>query len=208
MILGITGGVGAGKSSVLAILEKEYNAKLILADEVGRELMQPGEANYVNIVNAFGKEILNEDQTIDTKKLAATAFSNPLETLRLNAITHPNVRVRIEWMIKEIRDKEPDALIVIEAALLSEGHLIPLCDDVWYIYTDEQTRIKRIMESRGYGKERCLQTIARQKSDAQFRAECRVVIDNSHSIEETKAQIERQIRVLGKETFLDKVGEM
>ena len=76
MILGITGGVGAGKSSVLAILEKEYNAKLILADEVGRELMQPGEANYVNIVNAFGKEILNEDQTIDTKKLAATAFSN------------------------------------------------------------------------------------------------------------------------------------
>lgn len=67
MILGITGGVGAGKSSVLAILEKEYNAKLILADEVGRELMQPGEANYVNIVNAFGKEILNEDQTIDTK---------------------------------------------------------------------------------------------------------------------------------------------
>ena len=185
MILGITGGVGAGKSSVLAILEKEYNAKLILADEVGRELMQPGEANYVNIVNAFGKEILNEDQTIDTKKLAATAFSNPLETLRLNAITHPNVRVRIEWMIKEIRDKEPDALIVIEAALLSEGHLIPLCDDVWYIYTDEQIRIKRIMESRGYSKERCIQTIARQKSDAQFRAECRVVIDNSHSIEET-----------------------
>ena len=100
MKVSITGGVGAGKSSVLAILEKEYNAKLILADEVGRELMQPGEANYVNIVNAFGKEILNEDQTIDTKKLAATAFSNPLETLRLNAITHPNVRVRIEWMIK------------------------------------------------------------------------------------------------------------
>lgn len=194
MILGITGGVGAGKSSVLAILEKEYNAKLILADEVGRELMQPGEANYVNIVNAFGKEILNEDQTIDTKKLAAIAFSNPLETLRLNAITHPNVRVRIEWMIKEIRDKDSDALIVIEAALLSEGHLIPLCDDVWYIYTDEQTRIKRIMESRGYSKERCIQTIARQKSDAQFRAECRVVIDNSHSIEETKAQIERQMK--------------
>ena len=97
-------------------------------------------------------------------------------------------------MIKEIRDKEPDALIVIEAALLSEGHLIPLCDDVWYIYTDEQTRIKRIMESRGYSKERCIQTIARQKSDAQFRAECRVVIDNSHSIEDTKAQIERQMK--------------
>ena len=97
-------------------------------------------------------------------------------------------------MIKEIRDKDPDALIVIEAALLSEGHLIPLCDDVWYIYTDEQTRIKRIMESRGYSQERCLQTIARQKSDAQFRAECRVVIDNSHSIEETKTQIERQMK--------------
>ena len=139
------------------------------------------------------------------KNWTATAFSNPLETLRLNAITHPNVRVRIEWMIKEIRDKEPDALIVIEAALLSEGHLIPLCDDVWYIYTDEQTRIKRIMESRGYSKERCLQTIARQKSDAQFRAECRVVIDNSHSIEETKAQIERQMKKAGKYSILKQI---
>lgn len=76
MILGITGGVGAGKSSVLAILEKEYNAKLILADEVGRELMQPGEANYVNIVNAFGKEILNEDQTIDTKTGSNSIFKS------------------------------------------------------------------------------------------------------------------------------------
>ena len=75
MILGITGGVGAGKSSVLAILEKEYNAKLILADEVGRELMQPGEANYVNIVNALWKsKILNEDQTIDTKKTGSNSI--------------------------------------------------------------------------------------------------------------------------------------
>lgn len=189
MILGVTGGVGAGKSSVLAILQEEYHAKLILADEVGRRLMQPGEANYVNIVNAFGKEILNENQTINTSKLAATAFSSPLETLRLNALTHPNVRVRIEWMIKEIRDNEPDALIVIEAALLSEGHLTALCDDVWYIYADEQTRIARIMESRGYSYERCCQTIARQKSDAQFRAECKTVIDNSKSIEETRKAI-------------------
>ena len=193
-IIGITGGVGSGKSEILNILKNDYQAKVIQSDHVAHELMVPGAKSYDAIVQAFGNEILNEDQTIDTKKLAAIAFSNPLETLRLNAITHPNVRVRIEWMIKEIRDKEPDALIVIEAALLSEGHLIPLCDDVWYIYTDEQIRIKRIMESRGYSKERCLQTIARQKSDAQFRAECRVVIDNSHSIEETKAQIERQMK--------------
>lgn len=83
MILGITGGVGAGKSSVLAILEKEYNAKLILADEVGRELMQPGEANYVNIVNAFGKEILNEDQTIDTKNWQQQHFQIRLRRFAL-----------------------------------------------------------------------------------------------------------------------------
>ena len=192
--IGITGGIGSGKSKVLGFLSEVCGAVICQSDLVAHQVQLPGEKCYQKVVETFGKEILNEDQTIDTKKLAATAFSNPLETLRLNAITHPNVRVRIEWMIKEIRDKEPDALIVIEAALLSEGHLIPLCDDVWYIYTDEQTRIKRIMESRGYSKERCLQTIARQKSDAQFRAECRVVIDNSHSIEETKAQIERQMK--------------
>ena len=192
--IGITGGIGSGKSKVLDYLSEACGAVICQSDLVAHQVQLPGEKCYQKVVETFGKEILNEDQTIDTKKLAATAFSNPLETLRLNAITHPNVRVRIEWMIKEIRDKEPDALIVIEAALLSEGHLIPLCDDVWYIYTDEQTRIKRIMESRGYSEERCRQTIARQKSDAQFRAECRVVIDNSHSIEETKAQIERQMK--------------
>lgn len=193
MILGVTGGVGAGKSSVLAILKEEYQARLILADEVGRELMQPGQANYQNIVNAFGDGFLKEDRTIDTAALAAHVFSSPIETLRLNALTHPNVRVRIEWLIKQIRDEEPDALIVIEAALLSEGHLASLCDEIWYIYADEETRIRRIMESRGYSYERCMATIRRQKSDSQFRAECQAVIDNSHDLEQTRKAIKERL---------------
>ena len=193
MILGVTGGIGAGKSTVLKILQQEYDAKLILADDVAKQLMQPGEANYTNIVNAFGKGILKEDKTIDTALLASRVFANPLETLQLNAITHPNVRVRIEWMVKSIRDVNPDELIVIEAALLSEGHLSALCDEIWYVYADEQTRINRLMQQRGYSYERCCQTMARQKSDEQFRAEATAVIDNSADIENTRKIVKEKL---------------
>lgn len=194
MILGITGGVGAGKSTVLSIFKEEYQAKLILADEVGRELMKPGEANYFNIVNAFGNRILKEDKTIDTAALAGIAFASPLETLRLNALTHPNIRVRIEWMIKEIRDQEPNALIVIESALMTEGHLLELCDYIWFVYADRETRIQRLMSSRGYSYERCEATISRQKSDEQFLAESQAVIDNSGTLETARRAIREQLK--------------
>lgn len=189
MIIGVTGGIGAGKSTVLSILKEKYKAHLIAADEVGRSMMQPGEANYHNIVNAFGTEILQEDGKIDTSKLAHLAFSNPLDALRLNAVTHPNIRVRIEWMVKEILDADPDALIVIEAALLKEGHLSELCDQIWFVYADRSTRVRRIMETRGYSEQRCMDTIRRQKSDEAFACESDILIDNSGNLSETEVRI-------------------
>ena len=140
MILGITGGVGAGKSSVLAILEKEYNAKLILADEVGRELMQPGEANYVNIVNAFGKEILNPDGTIDRKILGRIVFDQPEKLQKLNAIVHPAVNEKIREEMQKAQE-EGKELFILEAALLTEPVYREMLDEIWYIHVPQEIRI-------------------------------------------------------------------
>ena len=194
MILGITGGVGAGKSSVLAILEKEYNAKLILADEVGRELMQPGEANYVNIVNAFGKEILNEDQTINRSALGEIVFHDETKLSLLNSITHKNVDEEILARIDAFGKEEPEGLVVIESALLVGAGYEKKFDQLWYIYTREEVRYQRLKVSRGYSDEKIAQMIAKQQSEEQFKSMASHVIDNSGDLEDTKAQI---VKILG-----------
>ena len=194
MILGITGGVGAGKSSVLAILEKEYNAKLILADEVGRELMQPGEANYVNIVNAFGKEILNEDQTINRSALGEIVFHDETKLSLLNSITHKNVDEEILSRIDQFGKEEPEGLLVIESALLVGAGYEKRFDQLWYIYTREEVRYERLKASRGYSDEKIKQMIEKQQKEEEFKSMASNIIDNSGDLEDTKAQI---IKILG-----------
>ena len=189
MILGITGGVGAGKSSVLAILEKEYNAKLILADEVGRELMQPGEANYVNIVNAFGKEILNPDGTIDRKILGRIVFDQPEKLQKLNAIVHPAVNEKIREKMQKAQE-EGKELFILEAALLTEPVYREMLDEIWYIHVPQEIRMERLRSSRGYSDEKMYAVFANQPSEETFTAVSDLVIENGGTFEETEKQID------------------
>ena len=189
MILGITGGVGAGKSSVLAILEKEYNAKLILADEVGRELMQPGEANYVNIVNAFGKEILNPDGTIDRKILGRIVFDQTEKLKKLNAIVHPAVNEKIREEMQKAQ-KEGKELFILEAALLTEPVYREMLDEIWYIHVPQEIRMERLRSSRGYSDEKMYAVFANQPSEETFTAVSDLVIENGGTFEETEKQID------------------
>ena len=189
MILGITGGVGAGKSSVLAILEKEYNAKLILADEVGRELMQPGEANYVNIVNAFGKEILNPDGTIDRKILGRIVFDQPEKLQKLNAIVHPAVNEKIREEMQKAQE-EGKELFILEAALLTEPVYREMLDEIWYIHVPQEIRMERLRSSRGYSDEKMYAVFANQPSEETFTAVSDLVIENGGTFEETEKQID------------------
>ena len=189
MILGITGGVGAGKSSVLAILEKEYNAKLILADEVGRELMQPGEANYVNIVNAFGKEILNPDGTIDRTILGRIVFDQPEKLQKLNAIVHPAVNEKIREKMQKAQE-EGKELFILEAALLTEPVYREMLDEIWYIHVPQEIRMERLRSSRGYSDEKMYAVFANQPSEETFTAVSDLVIENGGTFEETEKQID------------------
>ena len=109
-VIGITGGVGSGKSVVMDILKEEYGAFIILADLVGHELMEPGGVNYQEIIKEFGTDILKEDQTIDRAVLGNIVFSDPSKLALLNEITHPNIRAEIAFRIGQIKQKKTTPL--------------------------------------------------------------------------------------------------
>ena len=192
-IIGVTGGVGAGKSTVLNYLEKRYGAKLILADLVGHEVMEPGHEAYEQVVKAFGQEIVSEDKTIDRKALGAIVFADEKKRMILNRIIHPAVRQEILRRLEEAKLSHL-SYTVVEAALFLEENYDAFCDETWYIYTDEKIRRQRLKESRGYSDERIDQIFRSQKTHEEFQKRCLFMIDNNGSEEETFRQIDRRMK--------------
>ena len=192
-IIGVTGGVGAGKSTVLNYLEKRYGAKLILADLVGHEVMEPGHEAYEQVVKVFGQEIVSEDKTIDRKALGAIVFADEKKRMILNRIIHPAVRQEILRRLEEAKLSHLSS-VVVEAALFLEENYDAFCDETWYIYTDEKIRRQRLKESRGYSDERIDQIFHSQKTHEEFQKRCLFMIDNNGSEEETFRQIDRRMK--------------
>ena len=191
MFIGVTGGVGAGKSTILQILEDKYNAHIIMADDVARELMNKGKASYRAIVKEFGDDILREDGEIDRQKLAEIVFQDEEKLNKLNSIVHPLVRKAIVKEQKQVNKKDPDRLIVLEAALLIEAGYKEILDELWGVIVQKEIRIQRLMDSRGYTREKSESIIANQLSDEEFRANCDFIIDNSGTLEDTTEQIRK-----------------
>ena len=192
-VIGITGGVGAGKSEILKFFKEKYHAIVVEADKVGHMLMEPGGACYYSIVEKFGSSILNGDQTINRGKLGKIVFSDEALLAELNKIIHPRVKSHIVSEIAKERAYHRIDLFVVEAALLIEDHYDVVCDELWYIHTDEEVRGKRLKEARGYDDEKIASICANQKSPAEFRSACQVVIDNSGDLADTYRQIEEQL---------------
>lgn len=182
--IGITGGVGAGKSEVLRFLREEYGAVILVADEIGHEQMEPGTPGYERIRAEFGEGILDEKGRIDRKKLGALVFPKPEKLARLNGILHPAVGRVIEERLR-LAEAEGKPIAVVEAAILLESGLTEGLDEIWYIYAEKETRIRRLMASRGYDRAKCLAIMENQMEEAAFRKACGVVIDNSNTWEET-----------------------
>ena len=184
-VIGITGGVGAGKSTVLNILREEYQARIILTDEVGHDLMLPGGACYSEILQLMGEEVLSPDGTFDKKKLGQRIFNDREMQKQVNGIVHPVVRQRV----KEEIENSKNTLIVVESALLMEANLDSLCDEVWYVYVSTQERVKRLYEQRGYSEVKSYSIIQNQLSHEAFRRQSDRLIDNGSSREYTRRQI-------------------
>lgn len=189
MTIGITGGVGAGKSQILSYIEEHYNSKVIRADEVAHLLEEPGHNCYDRIVALLGPDVLQTDGSIDKKKMASVIFNDKEKLSGINTIIHPEVKKYIIEQIQKEKKAEVIDFLFIEAALLIEEHYDEIVDEMWYIHADMEIRSKRLAQSRQYSAERIANIMRGQLSEEEFRKHCRVVITNNGDLEETYKQI-------------------
>lgn len=193
-VIGVTGGVGAGKSEILTYIADNWNAAVVETDEVGYLVMRPGKSCFAPIVELFGPGILQEDGTLDRAKIAELVFRDKELLEKLNAIVHPAVKRYIQKAIEREREMDTDVFIV-ESALLVEDKYNAICDELWYIYADEETRTERLMKNRGYSKEKIQSIFANQLSEDEFSEQCDFEIDNSGDFEDTKEQIKQRMQM-------------
>lgn len=187
-VLGITGGVGCGKSTVLDILHREYRGWICQLDQTAKQLQKRNGACFEEIVACFGQDMIGEDGELDRKRLGDLVFADPEQLRRLNAIVHPAVKRQV---CEEILQKEREGvlLFVMEAALLPSVGYEDICEEMWYVYAREDVRRRRLRISRGYTDERISQMMEAQPGEAEFRAACTAVIDNNGTLENTRRQI-------------------
>ncbi len=190
-IIGITGGVGAGKSAILDYIEDNYNALILKADEVAHQLMEPGTACYAALQAILPAEAFQKDGHLDRAVLAKLMFSSENLRIRMNGIVHPAVKVYIRECIAREQALGRLDYLVIEAALLIEERYDEICDQLWYIYTSEENRRQRLIESRGYSKEKITQIFASQLPEAEYRRKCQAVIDNNGELADTFIEVRR-----------------
>lgn len=196
--IGITGGVGAGKSAILSYLAEKPKTKVMLADEIAHRLMEQGTECYYKIAERFRGEDIFQDTVeggpFHRGKLATVIFSSEEKREALNAIVHPAVKAYVQRVFEEETQKQELDLLILEAALLIEEDYGAICDELWYIYTSEENRRARLKESRGYSDEKIDSILKSQLSEEAFRAATQVTIDNNGSLEATFQQIEKALR--------------
>ena len=215
-IIGVTGGVGSGKSEILHYMETAYNCRVVLADEVARDLEMPGGAVYDRLIALLEEYASPETETgapqaeevrqpapitlpdgrINNPEMARRIFSSPSLLQKVNGLVHPAV---MDFILEEIR-KEREAgridYFVLEAALLIEAGYGEIVDELWYIYCSEEERRRRLKASRGYSDEKIDNILKSQLSEASFREQADVVIDNSGALEEARREVDAALKQL------------
>lgn len=190
MFIGVTGGVGTGKSTILGIIKKEYNAHIIMADDVAKYLMDEEDGRaFKAVMDFFGNEILDENGVVDREKLSKIVFSDDEKLEQLNDIVHPLVRQEIIAEKDQILAINPNRLVVLEAALLIETGYKEILDELWGVVADKNIRKERLKLQRGYSDEKSESIIAAQISDEEIYKQCDFVINNSNDLDETRKQI-------------------
>ena len=188
--IGITGGVGTGKSTILQYMQKKYDAKIIYADEVAHLLEAKGQPCYNKLVELLGKDILLDDGEINKKEMASRIFSDSGLLDRVNAIIHPMVNSYIFGCIEKY-EHEGVKLFVLEAALLIENGYKNILDEIWYICTDDEVRRKRLKETRGYSDSKIDSIFKGQMNAGEYAANCDSVIYNNGDVNEAFAAIDK-----------------
>ena len=193
-VVGVTGGVGSGKSEVLRVLEEQFNCGIIRTDDVARDLCEPGQISYELIVKEFGQEILDSDLRLDRPKLASIVFSDEEKLNILNSCTHPQVYEWVRNTVEKWTNEGKYSMIAVESALPEKLKEMKVCEELWYVYVKPEIRRERLRISRGYTEEKMDAMFASQLPDSLFIENCQVVIDNNSDIENIEKQLEKLCR--------------
>ncbi len=188
--IGLTGGIGSGKSTASAILVS-LGAHHVDADKVGHEVYLPETRGFRDVVAAFGREIVADDGTIDRKRLGAKVFGDKGALARLNEIVWPRIAERIDERIRALRAAGDRTPVVVEAAVLIEARWQWLVDEIWVITVSREQAIERVMATRGLARDEVERRIASQLSDPERTREAACVIANDGLPEHLRAALER-----------------
>jgi len=192
LIIGLTGGIVSGKTTVASMFKK-LGAKIIDADKLGHRVILPHKSAWRKIVKIFGKDILQNDLTIDRKKLGKIVFANQVLLKKLDEITHPEIVELIKKEIDSVKNKEDNQkkILIIDAALIYETKIDRLMDKIIVVYIDEDEQIKRLIKRNNLSHDEALQRIKSQMPIKEKVKMADYVIDNSNSLHKTREQVKK-----------------
>lgn len=184
-IIGLTGGIASGKSTVSKVF-REMGTIILDADQIARQVVLPSQPAWEDIVELFGPQVLNPDQSLNREKIGDIVFSNPDCLKELNRITHPRIMQYYKDALRQISMEKPEAIVMLEVPLLYETNMDRLCEQVIVVWVDRETQIKRLMEREKLSQEDAIKRIDSQMPLDEKARRADIVIDNRGSLVETK----------------------
>ncbi len=192
-VIGLTGGVGTGKTTVARLLEREFGAYLILTDEIAKEMMEPGGISYQLVTEYFGPTVVGTDGKINRTKLAQIVFADKEKLKLLNSFSHPFVKEYVLNEIEKIKNMQSHSMIIVETALLIEAGYMSFCDEVWVVTASLNNRRDRLKLSRGYTDEKIDSILQSQVSEDAYLQCAKQVIVNDEGESQIREQITKMI---------------
>ncbi len=197
-VIGLIGGIGTGKSEVAMLLKNNHQAYILLADPIGHQLMKKGMLGYEQLVDCFGKRILDNHGEIDRKLLGTLVFDqvgapHQGDLEKLNAVMHPLMYGKIKLLLDELRKGQHYDIVILEAAVMIEAKFTDFLDALWCVTCPIEKRIHRLMTSRSMSLEKIKMIISKQRSLEEYMSVSNVVIDNGEDLEHTAKQIKLEI---------------
>ncbi|PKN82537.1 MAG: dephospho-CoA kinase, partial [Chloroflexi bacterium HGW-Chloroflexi-9] len=189
-VIGLTGGIAAGKSTAAELL-REFGAVVIDADRLGHRSYEPGTPGFEKVVNHFGHDVVGKDGNIDRRILGGKVFGAPGELQRLNELIWPEIRTLIREEIAQIRTADKNAFIVLEAAVLIEAGWQDLCDEIWVVHTSTKSAVHRLRTRNGLTEDAAMARIDSQMSTKDRLSYAQVKIENSGTEEQLRQRMEK-----------------
>ena len=198
LIVGLTGGIASGKSTIADMFKRE-GAYIIDIDMISRDVVKPGKPAWQDVIHIFGKEVLNEDQTLNRKKVGDIVFSDAEKRKKLEEIIHPKITAETLMKINEIAKKDNQAIVIIDIPLLIETDKQDTVNKVVLVYTSPQGQIERLVKRDGLSLEDAHKRLTSQMPIENKKKYAHYIINNEEPLKEVQKRVKEIFRELKKE---------